>query len=357
MQHGKRPHSKRCKTARMPRTPATSNDSCASRFYKNGTAPRKRSPAAARRCHPAAAAAAAAADQRKALLRGAGGGRVRETAADEGRRAPRRRARRVVPTGPARLPHPSKKRRSSARARRRAGHGRGVPQQRQHDARLRGARRAARPPRRREHRHDPPLRRRAAAAPPISSGVDERRLALSGAFLARLQPPGASARRRALESKPRCYWNLHVDEYNVETYEHTTLLYLSDHGSDFRGGRFVFYDGGGVDATSSRPRDGHLLPRRRDQPARRREGIFWLPFCADGPVPRESSDPGPLFEAAAAAATPTRPGTRCCGPRPRRRSWRKMPGAATYWTTRRRRPSRRASRRTCGRLVRRARGL
>ena len=39
-----------------------------------------------------------------------------------------------------------------------------------------------------------------------SAGVDERRLALSGAFLARLQPPGASARRRALESKPRCYW-------------------------------------------------------------------------------------------------------------------------------------------------------
>ena len=46
----------------------------------------------------------------------------------------------------------------------------------------------------------------------ISSGVDERRLALSGAFLARLQPPGASARRRALESKPRCYWNVHVAE-------------------------------------------------------------------------------------------------------------------------------------------------
>ena len=37
---------------------------------------------------------------------------------------------------------------------------------------------------------------------------------------------------------------MHVDEFNVEAYEHTALLYLSD---DFEGGRFAMYDGDGGD--------------------------------------------------------------------------------------------------------------
>ena len=138
----------------------------------------------------------------------------------------------------------------------------------------------------------------------ISSGVDERRLALSGAFLARLQPPGASARRRALESKPRCYWNLHVDEYNVETYEHTTLLYLSDHGSDFTGGRFVFYDGDGVDRYLE-PSAGTVICFRGDA-----TNLHAVEKVSSGcrfaltALFHETSDPGPLFEAGGGGGDP-----------------------------------------------------
>ena len=138
----------------------------------------------------------------------------------------------------------------------------------------------------------------------ISSGVDERRLALSGAFLARLQPPGASARRRALESKPRCYWNVHVDEYNVETYEHTTLLYLSDHGSDFTGGRFVFYDGDGVDRYLE-PSAGTVICFRGDA-----TNLHAVEKVSSGcrfaltALFHETSDPGPLFEAGGGGGDP-----------------------------------------------------
>ena len=144
------------------------------------------------------------------------------------------------------------------------------------------------------------LRRLAAEA----AGVDERRLALSGAFLARLQPPGASARRRALESKPRCYWNVHVDEYNVDTYEHTTLLYLSDHGSDFTGGRFVFYDGDGVDRYLE-PSAGTVICFRGDA-----ANLHAVEKVSSGcrfaltALFHESSDPGPLFEAGGGGGDP-----------------------------------------------------
>ena len=76
-----------------------------------------------------------------------------------------------------------------------------------------------------------------------ASGVPERRLRLSGAFLARLAPPPPKRRprrRAALSaSRPKPYWNVHVDAFNVESYEHTSLLYLGD---DFDGGRFVMHD-------------------------------------------------------------------------------------------------------------------
>jgi hypothetical protein len=144
------------------------------------------------------------------------------------------------------------------------------------------------------------LRRLAAE----SAGVDERRLALSGAFLARLQPPGASARRRALESTPRCYWNLHVDEYNVATYEHTTLLYLSDHGSDFTGGRFVFYDGDGVDRHLE-PSAGTVICFRGDA-----ANLHAVEKVSSGcrfaltALFHATSDPGPLFEAGGGGGDP-----------------------------------------------------
>jgi len=144
------------------------------------------------------------------------------------------------------------------------------------------------------------LRRLAAEA----AGVDERRLALSGAFLARLQPPGASARRRALESKPRGYWNVHVDEYNVDTYEHTTLLYLSDHGSDFTGGRFVFYDGDGVDRYLA-PSAGTVICFRGDA-----ANLHAVEKVTSGcrfaltALFHETSDPGPLFEAGGGGGDP-----------------------------------------------------
>ena len=197
-----------------------------------------------------------------------------------------------------------RKKRPGSCTSRRAGHGRGVPQQRQHDARLRGARRPARPPRRREHRHDPPLRRRAAAA--LINFFRSRRTA-AGAVrrIPRAAPAaGRAARRRALESKPRCYWNLHVDEYNVATYEHTTLLYLSDHGSDFTGGRFVFYDGDGVDRYLE-PSAGTVICFRGDA-----TNLHAVEKVSSGcrfaltALFHETSDPGPLFEAGGGRGDP-----------------------------------------------------
>ena len=212
---------KRCKTARMPPTPATSNDSCASRFYKNGTAPRKRSPALPRphrRRRPAAAAG-----QRKALYEARAEAACAKRPPTSGEE-PLVDVRAVVPTGP-RHAHPSKKRRSgpcTAAARGMVG------AFRNNGSTTLVARRPprSRPPRRREHVVIRPLAVSRGGSP--FQGVDERRLALSGAFRARLR---RRARRRAArlgETAPLL--NLHVDEYNVATYEHRTLLYLSDHG-------------------------------------------------------------------------------------------------------------------------------
>ena len=89
-----------------------------------------------------------------------------------------------------------------------------------------------------------------------AAGIDARRLRLSGAFVARLRPPAPARRRRAFEApKPKPYWNVHVDEFNVASYEHTALLYLSD---DFEGGRFAMYDGDGGDRVHA-PRAGDVL--------------------------------------------------------------------------------------------------
>ncbi|KAL5279637.1 OGFOD3 family protein [Megaselia abdita] len=40
------------------------------------------------------------------------------------------------------------------------------------------------------------------------------------------------------------YWHPHVDKKTYESFHYTSLLYLSDFGKDFKGGRFRFIDGG-----------------------------------------------------------------------------------------------------------------
>ncbi|MGH0127926.1 UNVERIFIED_CONTAM: hypothetical protein FKN15_039283 [Acipenser sinensis] len=39
------------------------------------------------------------------------------------------------------------------------------------------------------------------------------------------------------------YWHPHIDKVTYGSFDYTSLLYLSDYGSDFGGGRFVFMDG------------------------------------------------------------------------------------------------------------------
>ena len=38
------------------------------------------------------------------------------------------------------------------------------------------------------------------------------------------------------------YWHMHVDKETYPEFHYTSLLYLTDHGRDFRGGEFVFVD-------------------------------------------------------------------------------------------------------------------
>ncbi|KAM4525054.1 2-oxoglutarate and iron-dependent oxygenase domain-containing protein 3-like isoform 3-T3 [Odontesthes bonariensis] len=41
------------------------------------------------------------------------------------------------------------------------------------------------------------------------------------------------------------YWHPHIDKVTYGSFDYTSLLYLSDYGSDFTGGRFVFMDENG----------------------------------------------------------------------------------------------------------------
>ncbi|XP_034049948.1 urotensin-2 receptor 2 isoform X1 [Thalassophryne amazonica] len=41
------------------------------------------------------------------------------------------------------------------------------------------------------------------------------------------------------------YWHPHVDKVTYGSFDYTSLLYLSDYGSDFTGGRFIFMDQNG----------------------------------------------------------------------------------------------------------------
>ncbi|XP_046440484.1 2-oxoglutarate and iron-dependent oxygenase domain-containing protein 3-like [Daphnia pulex] len=53
------------------------------------------------------------------------------------------------------------------------------------------------------------------------------------------------------------YWHPHVDKETYETFHFTSLLYLSDYGSEFQGGRFVFVDGDNMNRTVE-PRRGRV---------------------------------------------------------------------------------------------------
>ncbi|KAF3704715.1 2-oxoglutarate and iron-dependent oxygenase domain-containing protein 3 [Channa argus] len=41
------------------------------------------------------------------------------------------------------------------------------------------------------------------------------------------------------------YWHPHIDKVTYGSFDYTSLLYLSDYGSDFTGGRFIFMDQSG----------------------------------------------------------------------------------------------------------------
>ncbi|PNF17295.1 hypothetical protein B7P43_G04972 [Cryptotermes secundus] len=51
------------------------------------------------------------------------------------------------------------------------------------------------------------------------------------------------------------YWHPHIDKETYESFHYTSLLYLSDYGRDFQGGRFVFIDGDNTNRTVE-PRKG-----------------------------------------------------------------------------------------------------
>ncbi|GLH14975.1 hypothetical protein R5R35_008979 [Gryllus longicercus] len=53
------------------------------------------------------------------------------------------------------------------------------------------------------------------------------------------------------------YWHTHVDKETYEAFHFTSLLYLSDYGRDFQGGRFVFVDADKVNRTVE-PRTGRV---------------------------------------------------------------------------------------------------
>lgn len=60
------------------------------------------------------------------------------------------------------------------------------------------------------------------------------------------------------------YWHPHVDKKTYESFHYTSLLYLSDFGTDFKGGRFRFIDGSEAEAEKARkfsyvePKKGRL---------------------------------------------------------------------------------------------------
>ena len=91
-------------------------------------------------------------------------------------------------------------------------------------------------------------------------GVAGGELRVAGVLASRLSAPGVAAAAAAAggageeeqEGKEggelpgvAGYWNPHVDKANRCLYDFSSILYLTSHGGDFGGGRFVFLDGDG----------------------------------------------------------------------------------------------------------------
>lgn len=53
------------------------------------------------------------------------------------------------------------------------------------------------------------------------------------------------------------YWHPHIDKETYESFHYTSLLYFSDYGHDFHGGRFIFVDGDNTNRTVE-PRKGRV---------------------------------------------------------------------------------------------------
>ena len=98
---------------------------------------------------------------------------------------------------------------------------------------------------------------------------------------------------------------MHVDEYNVETYEHTTLLYLSDHGLVIsRAAASSSTTATAWTATSSRPRGRSSASAATPTNLHAVEKVSSGCRFALTALFHESSDPGPLFEAGGGGGDP-----------------------------------------------------
>eukprot|EP01062_Namystynia_karyoxenos_P064756 TRINITY_DN5783_c0_g2_i1.p1 TRINITY_DN5783_c0_g2~~TRINITY_DN5783_c0_g2_i1.p1 ORF type:complete len:494 (+),score=133.01 TRINITY_DN5783_c0_g2_i1:70-1551(+) len=89
------------------------------------------------------------------------------------------------------------------------------------------------------------MRRRVAEC--FAADPDDVRI--SDAQIARLQPfdpdgppPADGWDVGALRGDRFCYWRPHIDQVSVTNFEWSSLLYLTEHGTDFSGGRFVMHD-------------------------------------------------------------------------------------------------------------------
>ncbi|KAI6655483.1 2-oxoglutarate and iron-dependent oxygenase domain-containing protein 3-like [Oopsacas minuta] len=54
------------------------------------------------------------------------------------------------------------------------------------------------------------------------------------------------------------YWHTHIDKQTYESFEYTSLLYLSEYDRDFKGGSFTYVDNGKESGMTIQPRPGLL---------------------------------------------------------------------------------------------------
>eukprot|EP00049_Salpingoeca_infusionum_P017057 m.351641 g.351641 ORF g.351641 m.351641 type:complete len:325 (-) comp16299_c0_seq1:38-1012(-) len=107
--------------------------------------------------------------------------------------------------------------------------------------------------------HDHALKTYRSAKASIKRAV-ERHFGVRGIGLTK---PTFFSRINSTEAKTSHdeYWHSHIDKVTYGTFEYTCLLYLTDYGVDFQGGRFVFEDKsyrGGVVDTIVEPKLGRV---------------------------------------------------------------------------------------------------